>query len=343
MRTQAVLLAAVLLQAPVPCALGDLPSPADERARIAAHGPWPLPAQVDPSNRVSGHPAAAALGERLFASPSLSGPGSVSCATCHAGWRHFTDGRPRALGVEPGDRNTLSVLNAAHYHAFGWDGSQPTLWQQSIRPLRDASEMRSSAGHVAAVMRGDPLLAEMYRSAFGTPLPADDEALLLDVGKALAAYQETLTTGRTPFDEYRDALARGDAEAAARYPAPAQRGLHLFVGKAACAACHAGPMFSDSAFHPSRIVSARHDGRPDAGHGGGTFRTPGLREVAATGPYMHDGSIASLCDALRPHAGTADQAPPLTTQDRRDLVEFLRTLTVDTELPFADASIFQCH
>src|SRR5205823_10206212 len=104
-------------------------------------------------------------------------------------------------------------------------------------PLLEAREMRSTPAQVARLIR--VRYAGDYQRAFGAPVPADDGKVLADVGKALAAFQETLVSGRTPFDEFRDAIERGDAVAAARYPPAAQRGAALFVGRAACSGCHA--------------------------------------------------------------------------------------------------------
>ena len=351
-------------------ALPGEPEPwrADEIARIAALGPWPPPAVRDPSNRVSGRAEAVALGETLFHSTRLSTVGGLRCASCHEPWRRFTDGRARARGAADGPRNTPTLLDVRLQRWFGWDGANDSLWAQSIRPMLDAREMRADAAHVARALRDDDTLRRMYVAAFGKAPPADDETALVDAGKALAAYQETLVSGRTPFDEYRDALARGDA--GARYPAAARRGLRVFVGAGGCVACHAGPGLSDGEFHASRIASTLSDGTPDRGRAlgvekllasayvrgsrfadgeaaaaprpaappgpAGAFRTPGLREVVTTGPYMHDGSVANLCDALKPHAALEGQPVPaaLTLGERRDLVAFLRTLgtatTVDT-------------
>jgi cytochrome c peroxidase len=333
-----------------------------ETTRILAHGPWPQQVTRDPSNRGSGKPEAIALGERLFFSPRLSGDRGVLCSTCHEPWRAFTDGRPRALGLATVDRNTPSVVNVRLQRWFAWDGANDTLWAQSIRPLLEPREMASSPARVAALMRGDPELQAAFTAAFGAP-PADDDAVLAGVGKALAAYQETLESGRTLFDELRDALARGDPEAAARYPAPAQRGLRIFVGKGNCAACHAGPNFTDGAFHNVGTASRRQDGAPDAGrqdgirkllanrfnllgrysddpsdaraagtraaakerNAVGAFRTPGLRDVALTGPYLHDGGLATLCDVAERHPAPARSR--LSPAERSDLVAFLETLT----------------
>ena len=351
----------------------------EERERIGALGPWPPAAKVDVTNRVSGRPAAVALGERLFSAASLSGVGGLRCASCHEPWRAFVDGRTTGFGAEPGSRNTLPLRNVSLQRWFGWDGANDSLWAQSVRPLLDPREMKSSPARVSAVLRGDAQLSLAYAEAFGAPLPADDEALLVDVGKALAAYQETLVSPRTPFDTLRDALAQGDAGEAATYPVAARRGLRVFVGKGQCISCHSGPNFSDGAFHRSLVASLGPEGEPDTGrqHGlqallasrfnllgrynddgsrasaaltrqasaevAGTanfFRTPSLREAAATGPYMHDGSVENLCDAVRPHA---EGGIELTRSERVDVVAFLRTLSADSRPPHVDERVFLCR
>jgi len=349
----------------------------DEVASIGSLGPWPPPVVRDASNRVSGRAEAAALGEVLFHSTRLSTVGGLRCASCHAPWRHFTDGRARALGAEDGARNTPSLHNVQMQHWFGWDGANDSLWSQSIRPMLDAREMRSDAAHVAQALRDDDTLQRLYALAFGHAPPADDETALVDAGKALAAYQETLTSARTPFDAFRDALASGDSDAAQRYPVAAQRGLKLFVGSGRCIACHAGPNFSDGEFHRSTIASTLPDGRSDSGRAlglekllaspyarsgrfndeanptraaapqgaqAGAFRTPGLREVTATAPYMHDGSVANLCDALQPHAALEGRPmPALGLAERRDVVAFLRTLSAQERAVLIDEEAMACR
>lgn len=352
---------------------GD-PISSAELERILGHGPWPPPARRDPSNRMSGKREAILLGERLFFSPRLSGTGGILCASCHETWRGFSDGRPRAVGIAPVDRNTQSLTNVRLNRWFGWDGANDTLWSQSIRPLLEPREMRASPAHVAALVRGDPELSGLYERVFGATPPASDEALLVDVGKALAAYQETLASDRTPFDDFRDALARRDFEAASRYPVQARRGLRIFIGKGACSGCHSGPNFSDGEFHRTGVASLLQNGEADTGRqagirkllagrynllgafnddpsratAGGTraasaerdtmaaFRTPSLRDLTLTAPYMHDGSAATLCDvAMRHPADDAQGANvargsgrvKLSQDETRDLVAFLETLT----------------
>ena len=275
-------------------AQAQLPLSAEAKARLLTHGPWP-------PQRVAQKPAAIALGERLFYEPRLSGTGSVLCASCHEPFRHFQDARARAFGLELVERNTPTLVNVGFYSRFGWDGARESLGAQSIRPLLEPREMRSTPAHVAALVRAR--YAPAYEHAFGAAVPADDGEVLAAVGKALAAYQRTLVSGRTPFDEFRDALARDDAVAAARYPLSAQRGAALFVGKAACSECHAGPQFTRS-------------------QACGGYRVPGLRDVELTAPYLHDGTLATLEDVVERHASVK-----LSSRERDDLVAFLRSLS----------------
>jgi len=332
---------------------------AEERAAILRHGPWPPAPRKDPSNRVSGNPAAIALGERLFFEPRLSGTGSVLCATCHVPYRSFQDARPLGFGLEAVDRNTPTVVDVGQYRWYGWDGANDSLWAQSIRPLLDAREMRSSPSHVASFIREHA--SADYRKAFGRAPPPDDEVVFVDVGKALAAYQETLVSARTPFDEFRDALERNDTAAMQRYPLAAQRGLRIFVGKGNCSACHLGPAFTNGeladtgipSFSEDKTVdSGRHDGirklraspynllgrfNDDASRSSATgtqhadlqqgnageFRVPGLRNVARTAPYMHNGSLASLRDVVQHYS----EKLRLSEGEIDDLVAFLESLS----------------
>jgi len=300
----------------------------EEKQKILAHGPWPPAPRKDPSNRVSGKPEAIALGERLFFEPRLSGTGSVLCATCHVPFRRFQDARPRGFGLEEVDRNTPTLMNVGLYRWYGWDGAQDNLWAQSIRPLLDPREMRATPAHIATTVR--KLFEKEYQSAFGREPPANDEEVMVDAGKALAAYQETLITKRTPFDDFRDGVA-------ADYPLAAQRGLQIFVGKGNCSVCHFGPQFTNGEFADTGIPHFAGKGRVDPGRyegirkvksspfnllgrfnddatranamgtrhvdlqhrNFGEFRVPGLRNVARTAPYMHNGSLATLRDVVK--------------------------------------------
>lgn len=335
MRVTAALCAALLLAGasdePLPSPLRD-----EDVPRILAHGPWPPPASTDLSNRVSGNAAAIAFGENLFNEPALSGDGRLSCASCHRRELGFSDGLPRAEGRSRGDRNTLGLLDGAVQRWYGWDGANDNLWAQSLRPLLDAREMGGSLAGLADTLRGRADLRERYTAVFGAP-GSDDEHIAVNLAKALAAYQETLRSARTPFDDFRDAVQRGDRAAAAAYPQAAQRGLALFVGRAKCYVCHSGPAFSNGEFHDIGLPHFAAPGRVDPGRFGGIralqasrynllgpfsddasrasaistrhvrlehrhwgeFKVPSLRNLAPTAPYMHDGSLPDLRAVLR--------------------------------------------
>jgi cytochrome c peroxidase len=255
--------------------------------------------------------------------------------------------------------------------------------------------MGTSARHVAAVIRADPRLSCLYATAHGRPATAeaDDERALVNAAKALAAFVERLGTGRTPFDEFRDALARGDRDAAGHYPVPAQRGLKIFAGRGNCSLCHFGAAFTNGEFHdvgvpylvaPGRVDSGRHEGirrlqadrfnllgpySDDASGASavktrtvelqhanfGQFKTPGLRNVALTAPYMHDGRYATLREVARhysdldmerihTHGEQLLRPLKLTEAEIDDLVAFLETLTAPdaTAAPRPPAPVAGC-
>ena len=332
------LVAALLLCAPG--ARAQIPDLTEAETRaILRHGPWPAPWSPDPSNLASGNAEAIALGERLFFDPRLSPSGKVLCATCHAPFRYWQDGRARAFGLADTDRNTQALLDVRYQRWFGWDGAGDSLWAQSVRPILEAREMGGSVAHAAALVRGDAELSCRFEKVSGAPVPAADETVLAGIGKALAAFQETLLSGRAPFDEFRDALERGDRAAAARYPVAAQRGLRIFIGRGNCGACHVGPAFSNGEFHDTGVPFFVAGGVDPGRHGGirklqanplnllgrynddrsgasavktrqvaeehrnfGEFKVPSLRNVARTAPYMHNGSLATLADVVRHHS-----------------------------------------
>jgi len=310
----------------------------DEEARkIQSHGPWPAPWSPDPSNRVSGNKSAIDLGERLFFERRLSSNGQISCSRCHLPERNWSDGLPRAVGLAEVDRNAPSVVNVRYHHWFGWDGAHDSLWAQSINPILDPRELGMSTASVAKFVRSDRDLACRYRRTFGAAPGGDDEKILVDAAKALAAFQETLVSGRTAFDDFRDALAHGDRAAMARYPDAAQRGLKIFLGKGACDVCHAGPAFTNGEFHDTGIPFFVRPGEVDPGRYGGIkkllgdrtnllgpynddpkrstatgtrhvslehrnfgeFKVPSLRNLESSMPYMHNGSLASLREVVK--------------------------------------------
>lgn len=341
----------------------------DERAQIAAHGPWPPAPVVDASNRVDGRPQAVALGRRLFFDASISASGRLSCAGCHRADRAFQDGRRFTRR----GRNTPGLVDVGRHRWFGWDGAHDSLWAASLAPLVAADEVGATAPRLAARLARD----RDYRALFGPP--AADEAVLVNAAKALAAYQATLVSPRSAFDDFRDALVRGDDAAAGRYPLAAQRGLRLFVGRGRCTLCHAGPAFTNGEFADIGVPFFRAGGVDPGRWGGlerllasptnrlgpwsdgdadsaptrhvvleprhfGEFRVPGLRQLARTAPYLHDGSAPTIeavlrhyseLDPERLHADGAALLQPLhlTAAESADLAAFLRSLSAPAAGP----------
>ena len=203
---------------------------------ILSHGPWPAPGGPDPTNRVSGKPDAIELGTLLFFDQRLSGSGTKACASCHVPERNWTDNRARGVGMAELDRNTPTIMNLRRQRWYGWDGAADSLWSQSLRPIVDVRELAATPRHVANLVRADEQLSCRYQRVYGTPpSPTDDEAVFVNVGKVLAAFQETLVSGSTPFDQFRNALARGESPSPLIYSVPAQRGLQIFIGRGGCA------------------------------------------------------------------------------------------------------------
>ena len=315
-----------------------------EKRKILRHGPWPPTFEPDPSNRVSGKPAAIRFGRALFFELRLSTSGRINCAVCHRPLRGWTDGVAKSRGHVEVDRNALSLFNLRFNRWFGWDGAQDSLWAQNLRPLLDKREMGIGVKGAADLVRRDKSLTCRYRAAFGKAPGKDDATVFVDLGKAMAAFLETLVSGRTPFDNFRDAVARNDTAAMARYPVAAQHGLRLFIGKGRCAFCHFGPTFTNGEFADAGVSYFIRRGVVDPGrHGGirklrknpfnllgkynddpgratavktrhvrlthrnyGEFRVPGLRNVAQTAPYTHAGSLKTLADVVR-HYSTINE------------------------------------
>jgi cytochrome c peroxidase len=293
----------------------------------------PLPRTVPspPDNPTTS--AKAALGKQLFFDPRLSGDNTMSCASCHLPEKAFADGHRRGRGRDGKTlmRNTPSLLNVGFKSELLWDGRVRTLEQQALIPLADPNEMNQDLTELEKELRAIPGYAEQFQKVFG------QEVRMEGIAKALAAFERTLVTKPSPFDRY----LQGNSDALS---AEAKRGLELFAGEANCVACHRGPLLSDGEYYRV-VVSAEDEGRGavtgEADRG--RFRTPPLRNVANTAPYMHDGSQQSLHQVVEfylrgvpAHASTEpalDVAPLLgvSYSEIGSLVSFLRSLT--GELP----------
>jgi cytochrome c peroxidase len=347
----------------------------DEIQQTLSFGPWPPRSQTDPSNKVSGDARAIALGAALFNDPILSVDGAFSCASCHDPAQAFATPQDRAMGRVRLDRNTPSVRNLAGLRWYGWGGKSDNLWAASLHPMTDSQEMAHSPESLKQAVSTSAYAAD-FEEIFGEIQTQDPELVLVNTAKLLSAFQETLTTERTPFDDFRDALERQDFAAAASYSDAAQRGLQLFLGRGNCVACHNGPLFSNNEFHDNGVPYFLTETTVDQGRFGGlnflfssaytldgvwtddpekhgawtvqnvrrshadfgTFRTPSLRGVTQTAPYMHDGSLKDLnavlqhyseIDTERLHAdGEAILTQlHLSEQEVSDVTNFLKTLS----------------
>jgi len=376
-----------------------------ERSRISSLSPLPPP-PVDPSNRFSNDPRAIAFGRQLFFDPRLSLKGDRSCASCHREKSGWTDGQPVSTPKERFPRNVPTLFNTAFNRWFNWDGGADSAWAQALRPIETPAEMGLDRLTLVHRIASSPDLLESYEDAFG-PLPIRREALaelpsagrpvpgdsqdrlnlawrqvprpsqrvlnqiFANVGKAIAAFERTLTSGPTRFDRFVvDLLADHPSESLTRSEL---RGLKLFVGRGNCILCHSGPNLSDGEFHDLGLAVNMH-GRVDPGRYGAVkrllrdpfnqdgpysdrgdgvapvrflkltgaqlaqFKTPSLRQLALTGPYMHDGRFATLRevvlfyserDKARPLEHASNLIKPLHLDEREvdDLVAFLRTLS----------------
>jgi cytochrome c peroxidase len=354
-RRAALALAAALACAPAAllpaAAQGPGAAAADwDWRRDAALPAWAPPPVDPPDNPMSR--AKVALGRRLFHDTRLSADGRMACATCHVQARGFADPRRVAIGADgsPGLLNPPGLANVAYLPVLTWaNPGQVRLEEQALIPLFSQHPVElGMAGREAALfgaLAADPDYPAQFRAAF----PEREGAMTLEtLTKALAAFQRSILSFRSPYDRYRWGGDRRAISAAAR------RGEALFFGeRLECYHCHGGPTFTDTLMHAWMAEPERgfhvtgvartggigeQTGRVDQR---GAFRTPSLRNVALTAPYMHDGSLPTLADVLRhyerggirrgPHTSPLLRGFRLTARERADLIAFLDSLT-DPEL-----------
>ena len=262
------------------------------------------------------------LGRRLFHDRRLSRDRSIACVSCHEPDRAFTDGRPVPIGVfrKLGRRSAPALINRGYGRAFFWDGRAATLEEQVLQPIQDPNEMDMTLGEASTRVG----------------LPPEE------ISRALASYVRSILSGNSRFDRF----VSGDRRALSREQ---QAGLQIFRGKGNCTACHVGPNFTDERFHntgvawreslvdgsPGRfqddgrfVVTGRNEER-------GAFKTPTLREIARTAPYMHDGSLATLDEVIDYYDRGGNASPGrdpelrpirLTIAEKKALAAFLRSL-----------------
>jgi cytochrome c peroxidase len=324
---------------PSPIRLGDPVGGAD-LAAVKAMFRRPTAVPFPPDNAFSEQKRA--LGEALFHDKRLSVDGSLACASCHERSKGFADGKVQGRGV-PGralQRHTPTLWNLAWASAVFWDGRARNLEEQVAGPIESPDEMAQPLAALMTRLNGDPRMIGAFANAF----PGTSGIDAKNLAKAIATYERTFVSPPTRFDRWID----GDEQAlSAREIA----GFKLFTGKAQCVNCHSGFAFSDYAFHDV--------GLPDDDRGRGAvlrlgaaehaFKTPGLREIGRSAPYMHNGSLAMLGDVISHYVSGIAERPTLskdlprhltlTDGERGNLIAFLNALTSDGEPPLPTAIV----
>lgn len=368
----------------------------------------------DASNGVADDPRAVALGHRLFFDRELSADGRVSCASCHQPDRLFSDGRALGRGSADLSRHTPSLVGAGYGSWFYWDGRRDSLWSQALQPMEAPHEMGSSRVDVLRHLESRPAYRSAYEALFGAmpslrgvprgaspvgnakakrawgQLAADKQEEITraftHVGKAIAAYERRLRPGKSPFDDYVEALENNQPERARSVMSErAVAGLKQFVSpQLQCLRCHNGPLLTNGGFHnigtslslpgslPARTDFGRtlgievllssefscagrysddpHKDCPELlflnrheQHGAldGAYKVPSLRNVAATGPYMHDGRYKTLSEVVDHYRHPGPESANIEFRPLSELpagridaiVGFLESLTGPVDAP----------
>src|ERR1043166_121062 len=246
----------------------------------------PDPATIPYPNDEPPSPAEITLGKALFFDKRLSVNNKTSCATCHDPNHGFSDGVPLGKGTMGNSlgRHTPHLYNLAWGTSFFWDGRAKSLEEQALGPIEAAGEMNMAFDKLADRLKAIPFYVQSFEKVYPKSKITKE-----NIGKAIAAFERTIISNNSPFDRY----MKGDKSAMT--PAAVQ-GMQLFVGKAGCANCHDGPNFTDESFY-NIGVGGKDKGRAAIAKDEallGAFKTPGLRNVALTAPYMHDGSLKTL-------------------------------------------------
>lgn len=297
--------------------------------------PVPIPADNPPTAETI------ALGRRLYYDTALSSDNTVACATCHSPQAGFADPKPVSEGVgkKTGTRNSPTVFNSAYFHVQFWDGRAPSLEKQAEGPVQNPVEMTNTLAAVEKMLNADPSYREQFAKAFG-PGPITYEM----AAKCIASFERTVISANSPFDRWKyghDDKAVSDS---------VKRGFVVFTSKQKgnCAACHlvddTYALFTDNKFHNIGVgvdfgqvtdpglfaVTHKESDR-------GLFKTPSLRNIALTAPYMHDGSLKDLKQVMDFYIGAGNSNPNLdkqirvldflSGQERADLLAFLNSLT----------------
>ena len=279
-----------------------------------------------------------ALGRRLFFDPILSKDASISCATCHRPKHGFAAPDPVAVGFghQKGTRNTPTILNRAHGRSQFWDGRAASLEEQALKPIANPIEMGSSVEAALTRLRAADEYPKLFQKAFPDDSSADRVITEKRLAAALAAFERTLLTRPTVVDQFQDG----------RYAAltrEQRQGLWIFESRGACWKCHSGHNYSDEAFHNIGVSFQQPTPAPGRSAVSGKksdlrkFRTPTLRQLERTAPYMHDGSLKTLEEVVQFYNRGGSQSDPnldprieplgLSETEIQYLVAFLKALS----------------
>ncbi len=268
------------------------------------------------------------LGKQLYFDKRLSQDSSVSCASCHDPSKGWSNAAQFATGFQGqvGGRSSPTVVNAGYHFFQFWDGRAQHVEGQALGPIQNPIEMAMEMGNLVERLNAIPGYREQFQDVFGTGVTEEG------IAKAIGAFERTLLAGDAPYDRYK----AGDKDALSE---AAQRGMEIFFNKGHCSACHPGPLFTDGGFHNVGVGWDKEE--PDLGRfvstnlegDKGAFKTPMLRDIALTAPYMHDGSEATLEDVVEYYNKGGNKNPyldeeifplNLTDQEKADLVTFLK-------------------
>jgi cytochrome c peroxidase len=300
-------------------------------AIAASADPWlrpeaaPAPAENMPNQ------ARIKLGEFLFFDPRLSRKGSMSCASCHNPALGWSDGLKTAVGFDMHTlpRATPTIINASFNPIQMWDGRKGTLEEQALGPIQAEGEMNLPLPELLSRLKAIPGYAAFFEEAY--PGMGITE---VTVARAIASYERTVLSTESPFDRWR----KGDEKAVND---SVKRGFELFTGKANCAICHMGYNFTDNGFHN---IGLRDTGAEDVGRFAqrplksmrGAFKTPTLRDISLTAPYMRNGAYTTLIEVVDHYDRGGDDKENLDINmvplglsgtEKADLVAFMESLT----------------
>jgi len=267
------------------------------------------------------------LGKQLYFDPRLSGDDSVSCASCHDPEKGWSNDDRFATGIrgQVGGRSAPTIINSGYQYFQFWDGRAKQLEGQALGPIENPIEMDLKLDVLVKKLNKIAGYKQQFNEVFGTDVTSEG------IAKAIASFERTVLSGDAPYDRHKEGEEGALSDAA-------QRGMRIFFNKGKCSSCHSGPNFSDGGFH--NIGVGMDSEQPDVGRFAvtelegdrGSFKTPTLREITRTAPYMHDGSVATLKEVVEFYNKGGVKNPQLdeeifplklTDQEKTDLLKFL--------------------